>query len=131
MCKYETKCYKTYYGCALTTAESDLREGIVEPVPQPLRTYQPLVVSGQLATSFTTNRTAFRRDTPSPLSSSMQTSMRTPLTGTPMPYNPYQPFSPVIPIKLSPVTRADRKRMKRLELKTPTVEMVKSTEDIW
>jgi hypothetical protein len=29
------------------------------------------------------------------------------------------------------VTKADRKRMRRMEPKTPTVEMVKSAEDIW
>jgi hypothetical protein len=29
------------------------------------------------------------------------------------------------------VTKADRKRMKKMEPKTPTVEMVRSEEDVW
>lgn len=49
-----------------------------------------------------------------------------------VPYSPYQPFSPVVPI--TPgflVTKADRKKMRRMEPKTPTLQMVKSDDDLW
>ncbi|KAJ1338385.1 N5-hydroxyornithine acetyltransferase [Microdochium nivale] len=88
----------------------------------PLRAYEPSLVS---PSSQTTKQTTFER--PAPLSPSMQG----PWTGAPQPYTPYQPFSPVIPMTPSLVTRADRKRMKHLMPKTPTVEMVQSSEDIW
>lgn len=96
----------------------------------PLRAYEPAVTS-PTATSFaTTKQTVFTRAA-GPLSPGMQTGLRTPWTGAPVPYTPYQPFSPVVPITPSVVTRADRKRMKKLEPKTPTVEMVKDTDEIW
>jgi hypothetical protein len=61
-----------------------------------------------------------------------RTGMLSPTTpGTAVPYTPYQPFSPCIPMTPSLVTKADRKRMKKLEPKTPTVEMVQSSEDVW
>ncbi|KXJ96730.1 hypothetical protein Micbo1qcDRAFT_155347 [Microdochium bolleyi] len=88
----------------------------------PLRAYEPSLVS---PSSQQTKQTTFER--PAPLSPGMQT----PWTGAPQPYTPYQPFSPVIPMTPSLVTRADRKRMKQLMPKTPTVEMVKSSDDIW
>ncbi|KAK1755673.1 hypothetical protein QBC47DRAFT_380936 [Echria macrotheca] len=95
----------------------------------PLRAYEPSIVSPSAATH-TTKQTVFTR-AEGPLSPGMQTGMRTPWTGAPMPYTPYQPFSPVVPITPSLVTRADRKRMKKFEPRTPTVEMVKSDDDIW
>jgi hypothetical protein len=36
-----------------------------------------------------------------------------------------------MPMTPSLVTKEDRKRMKRMVPKTPTLEMVKSADDIW
>ncbi len=89
----------------------------------PLRAYEPALTSPSYAS---TKQTVFERSMP--LSPS---GAHTPWTGAPVPYSPYQPFSPVVPITPSLVTKADRKRMKRLEPKTPTMEMVRSIEDTW
>lgn len=97
----------------------------------PLRAYEAPLVS-PTSGSQTTKQTVFTRQANGPLSPGMSTAgLRTPWTGAPVPYSPYQPFSPVVPITPSLVTKADRKRMKRFEPKTPTVEMVRSEEDIW
>ncbi|KAI5861360.1 hypothetical protein GGS23DRAFT_147891 [Durotheca rogersii] len=89
----------------------------------PLRAYEPALSS---PSAQTTKQTTFERAMP--LSPS---GLRTPWTGAPVPYTPYQPFSPVVPITPSLVTKSDRKRMKQLMPKTPTVEMVKSSEEMW
>ncbi|KAI1100098.1 hypothetical protein F4804DRAFT_57199 [Jackrogersella minutella] len=89
----------------------------------PLRAYEPALSS---PSAQTTKQTTFERTTP--LSPS---GLRTPWTGAPVPYTPYQPFSPVVPITPSLVTKADRKRMKQLQPKTPTMNMVKSDDEIW
>ncbi|KAI1325043.1 hypothetical protein F5Y16DRAFT_379161 [Xylariaceae sp. FL0255] len=88
----------------------------------PLRAYEPALTS---PSAQTTKQTTFERSMP------LSPGMRTPWTGAPQPYTPYQPFSPVIPVTPSLVTKADRKRMKQLQPKTPTVEMVQSSDDIW
>jgi hypothetical protein len=87
----------------------------------PLRAYEPALSSPSLQT---TKQTTFERAPLSP-------GMRTPWTGAPVPYSPYQPFSPVVPVTPSLVTKADRKRMKQMQPKTPTMQMVRSTEDMW
>ncbi|KAL7621917.1 hypothetical protein AAE478_007417 [Parahypoxylon ruwenzoriense] len=89
----------------------------------PLRAYEPALSS---PSAQTTKQTTFERM--APLSPS---GLRTPWTGAPVPYTPYQPFSPVVPITPSLVTKADRKRMKQLMPKTPTMEMVKSDDEMW
>lgn len=91
----------------------------------PLRAYEPALGSPSMA-SQTTKQTVFTRR--GPLSPS---GARTPATGMAVPYSPYQPFTPIVPMTPSLVTKADRKRMKKLEPKTPTLEMVKSDDDIW
>jgi hypothetical protein len=96
----------------------------------PLRAYEPSLASPSAVTNQSTKQTVFTR-AQGPLSPGMQTGMRTPWTGAPVPYTPYQPFSPVVPITPSLVTRADRKRMRRFEPKTPTVEMVADEEEVW
>lgn len=93
----------------------------------PLRAYEPPLMSPNTYDR-TVKQTVFERA--GPLSPGMGTA-RTPHTGAPVPYSPYQPFSPVVPITPSLVTKADRKRMRRMEPKTPTMEMVQSSEDIW
>ncbi|KAK6956507.1 hypothetical protein Daesc_001785 [Daldinia eschscholtzii] len=89
----------------------------------PLRAYEPSLSS---PSAHTTKQTTFERTLP--LSPS---GLRTPWTGAPVPYSPYQPFSPVVPITPSLVTKADRKRMKQLQPKTPTMEMVKGDDEVW
>ncbi|KAG8157527.1 hypothetical protein KVR01_012569 [Diaporthe batatas] len=93
----------------------------------PLRAYEPALMSPNTYDR-TVKQTVFERA--GPLSPGLGTA-RTPHTGAPVPYSPYQPFSPVVPITPSLVTKADRKRMRRMEPKTPTMEMVQSSDDIW
>ncbi|GAP88392.1 putative RNA polymerase ii transcription initiation nucleotide excision repair factor tfiih [Rosellinia necatrix] len=88
----------------------------------PLRAYEPALSS---PSAQTTKQTTFERTIP------LSPGMRTPWTGAPVPYTPYQPFSPVIPVTPSLVTKADRKRMKQLQPKTPTMQMVQDTDDVW
>ncbi|KAI0175236.1 hypothetical protein BJ166DRAFT_166514 [Pestalotiopsis sp. NC0098] len=88
----------------------------------PLRAYEPSLASPSIQT---TKQTTFER---APLSPS---GLRTPFTGAAVPYSPYQPYTPVVPMTPSLVTKADRKRMKQLQPKTPTLQMVKSEDDIW
>ncbi|POR35203.1 Uncharacterized protein TPAR_04639 [Tolypocladium paradoxum] len=91
----------------------------------PLRAYEPALASPS-AVSRTTKQTVFERRGPfSPMSG------RTPGTAGAVPYSPYQPFTPCIPVTPSLVTKEDRKRMKRMVPKTPTVELVQSSEDVW
>lgn len=89
----------------------------------PLRAYEPALTSPS-ATTQTTKQTVFERKGPlSPMGA------RTP--GTVVPYSPYQPYTPLIPVTPSLVTKEDRKRMRKMVPKTPTLEMVKSSDDIW
>ena len=88
----------------------------------PFRAYESSMASPKLQTQETT----FERSYPlSPMTA------RTPGTAMAVPYTPYQPFTPCVPMTPSLVTKADRKRMRRLEPKTPTMEMVESTDDVW
>lgn len=90
----------------------------------PLRAYENALNSPSVS-SQTTQQTVFERRGPLSPSGAM-----TPYTAG-VPYSPYQPFTPCVPMTPSLVTREDRRRMKRLVPKTPTVEMVKAAEDIW
>lgn len=94
----------------------------------PLRAYEPALMSPGTYDR-TVKQTVFERA--GPMSPGGMHTARTPMTGNPVPYSPYQPFSPVVPITPSLVTKADRKRMKRLEPKTPTLQMVKSDDELW
>lgn len=90
----------------------------------PLRAYEPSLASPSQIRS-TTKQTVFERKGPlSPMGEA-----RTP--GTAVPYSPYQPMTAVMPITPSLVTKEDRKRMKKMMPKTPTVEMVQSSDDMW
>lgn len=91
----------------------------------PLRAYEPSMNSPSVA-SQSTKQTVFERK--GPLSPG---GGRTPFTATAVPYSPYQPFTPCMPMTPSLVTKEDRKRMKRMVPKTPTLEMVQSSEDVW
>lgn len=90
----------------------------------PLRAYEPALASPS-AVPQTTKQTVFERK--GPLSPGM--SARTP--GTAVPYTPYQPFTPCMPVTPSLVTKEERKRMKKMVPKTPTLEMVQSSDDVW
>lgn len=92
----------------------------------PLRAYEPAMNSPSATSQTTTKQTVFERR--GPLSPGLGTA-RTP--GTAVPYSPYQPFTPCMPVTPSLVTKEDRKRMKRMVPKTPTLEMVQDTEDVW
>lgn len=93
----------------------------------PLRAYEPALMSPNTYDR-TVKQTVFERS--GPKTPGLGTA-RTPLTGNPVPYSPYQPYTPVVPITPSLVTKADRKRMKRYEAKTPTLEMVRSDDELW
>ncbi|KAL7951811.1 hypothetical protein V8C42DRAFT_305285 [Trichoderma barbatum] len=91
----------------------------------PLRAYEEQLGSPFIAAQ-TTKQTVFERT--GPLSPG---GGRTPFTGTAVPYSPYQPFTPCVPITPGLVTKEDRKRMKRMVPKTPTMELVRSSDDVW
>lgn len=90
----------------------------------PLRAYEEQLGS-PFVTNQTTKQTVFERTGP------LSPTGRTPFTASAVPYSPYQPYTPLMPITPGLVTKEDRKRMKRMVPKTPTLEMVKSSEDIW
>ncbi|KAM0251677.1 hypothetical protein ACHAQJ_008091 [Trichoderma viride] len=90
----------------------------------PLRAYEEQYGS-RFVVNQTTKQTVFERTDP------LSPSGRTPFTASAVPYSPYQPYTPCVPITPGLVTKEDRKRMKRMVPKTPTLEMVQSTEDVW
>lgn len=61
--------------------------------------------------------------------------LRTPWTAGAVPYSPYQPFSPLMPVTPHLVTKEDRKmerkREKKMGLKSPTLEMVGNENETW
>nr|WOD46301.1 hypothetical protein [Trichoderma atroviride] len=90
----------------------------------PLRAYEEQLGS-PFVTNQTTKQTVFERTGP------LSPSGRTPFTASAVPYSPYQPYTPLVPITPGLVTKEDRKRMKRMVPKTPTLEMVRSSDDVW
>lgn len=90
----------------------------------PLRAYEEQLGSPFIAGQ-TTKQTVFERMGP------LSPTGRTPFTANAVPYSPYQPYTPCVPITPGLVTKEDRKRMKRMVPKTPTMELVKSSEEIW
>lgn len=98
----------------------------------PLRAYESAMLSPTTQQAArTVKETVFQRAVPMTPGGMHTAPLRTPLTGNPVPYSPYQPFSPVIPITPSLVSKADRKAMRRLEPKTPTLQMVKNDDELW
>lgn len=91
----------------------------------PLRAYEPALVSPNTIGQ-TTKQTVFERRGPLSPSGAM-----TPYTAGAVPYSPYQPFTPCLPMTPSLVTKDERKRLKRLVPKTPTMDLVQSADDIW
>lgn len=106
-----------------STAPSAVRTGGALP----LRAYESSIASpSQSSFQTTTKQTVFERVGPMSPGGG-----RTPFTSAAVPYSPYQPQTPCVPITPGLVTKADRKRMKKLEPKTPTLEMVKSSDEVW
>lgn len=95
----------------------------------PLRQFEPAVQSPSF--SYSTKTTVLERT--NPLSPGLTTGggPRTPWSAGAVPYSPYQPFTPMMPITPRLVTKEDRKRMKKLEPRTPTLEMIKSEDDLF
>ncbi|KAH7157616.1 hypothetical protein B0J13DRAFT_174775 [Dactylonectria estremocensis] len=91
----------------------------------PLRAYEPAMTSPNVVGQ-TTKQTVFERRGPLSPSGAM-----TPYTAGAVPYSPYQPFTPCMPMTPSLVTKQDRKRMKRMVPKTPTLNMVQSSDEVW
>ncbi|KAH6894366.1 hypothetical protein B0T10DRAFT_456602 [Thelonectria olida] len=91
----------------------------------PLRAYEPAMMSPTTNTQ-TTKQTVFERRGPLSPGGGM-----TPFTATAVPYSPYQPFTPCVPMTPSLVTKQDRKRMRKMVPKTPTLAMVKSEDEVW
>lgn len=93
----------------------------------PLRAYEPAPLSPNTYDR-TVKQTIFEKS--GPKTPGLGTA-RTPVTGCPVPYSPYQPYTPVVPITPSLVTKADRKKMEKFEVRTPTLEMVRGDDEIW
>lgn len=56
--------------------------------------------------------------------------LKTPWSAGAVPYSPYQPFTPMMPVTPRLVTREERKARKKVEGRTPVLEMV-GKEDDW
>jgi hypothetical protein len=57
--------------------------------------------------------------------------LRTPWSAGAVPYSPYQPFTPMMPITPRLVTKEERKAKKKLEARTPVLEMIKGEDELW
>jgi hypothetical protein len=57
--------------------------------------------------------------------------LKTPWSAGAVPYSPYQPFTPLMPITPRLVTREERRAMKKMEPRSPVMEMVKDEDDLW
>ncbi len=95
----------------------------------PLRQFEPALQSPSF--SHSTKTTVLERQ--SPLSPGLTTGggPRTPWSAGAVPYSPYQPFTPMMPITPRLVTKQERKAMKKLEPRTPALEMIKSEDELF
>lgn len=91
----------------------------------PFRAFDPPPGLSSPSFSLSTKTTVLERTTP------LSPGLRTPWSAGAVPYTPYQPFTPLVPVTPRLVTREDRKAMKRLEPKSPVMEMVASEEELW
>lgn len=91
----------------------------------PLRAYESAMGSPSAA-ACKTKQTVFEKK-----EGQWPTARPTPRTAGAVPYSPYQPATPCIPVTPTLVTREDRRRLKKITPKTPTMEMVKSDDDLW
>ncbi len=93
----------------------------------PLRSFEPALQSPSFVPS--TKTTVLERNLPS--NGPHTGGLRTPWSAGAVPYSPYQPFSPMIPITPRLVTKEERKAKKKVEGRTPVLEMIKSEDEIW
>lgn len=95
----------------------------------PLRQFEPAMQSPSF--SYSTKTTVLERT--NPLSPGLTTGggPRTPWSAGAVPYSPYQPFTPMMPITPRLVTKEERKARKKMEPRTPVLEMIKSDDEIW
>lgn len=91
----------------------------------PFRAFDPPPGLSSPSFSQSTKTTVLERTTP------LSPGLKTPWTAGAVPYTPYQPFTPLVPVTPRLVTREDRKAMKRMEPKSPVMEMVASEEELW
>ena len=95
----------------------------------PLRQFEPAMQSPSY--SYATKTTILEKS--NPLSPGLTTGggPRTPWSAGAVPYSPYQPFTPMMPITPRLVTKQDRKAMKKMEGRTPTLEMTKTEDELF
>ncbi|OBT55848.1 hypothetical protein VE04_04654 [Pseudogymnoascus sp. 24MN13] len=91
----------------------------------PFRAFDPPPGLSSPSFSYSTKTTVLERTTP------LSPGLKTPWSAGATPYSPYQPFTPLVPITPRLITREDRKAMRRMEPKSPVMEMVKDTDDLW
>lgn len=91
----------------------------------PFRAFDPPPGLSSPSFSHCTKTTVLERTTP------LSPGLKAPWSAGAVPYSPYQPFSPLIPITPRLVTREDRKAMKKMEPKSPVMEMVKGEDELW
>ncbi|KFZ09009.1 hypothetical protein V501_05759 [Pseudogymnoascus sp. VKM F-4519 (FW-2642)] len=91
----------------------------------PFRAFDPPPGLSSPSFSHSTKTTVLERTTP------LSPGLKTPWSAGATPYSPYQPFTPLVPITPRLITREDRKAMRRMEPKSPVMEMVKDTDDLW
>ncbi|OBT67825.1 hypothetical protein VE03_02417 [Pseudogymnoascus sp. 23342-1-I1] len=91
----------------------------------PFRAFDPPPGLSSPSFSHSTKTTVLERTTP------LSPGLKTPWSAGATPYSPYQPFTPLVPITPRLITREDRKAMKKLEPKSPVMEMVKDKDDLW
>lgn len=91
----------------------------------PFRAFDPPPGLSSPSFSHSTKTTVLERTTP------LSPGLKTPWSAGAVPYTPYQPFTPLVPVTPRLVTREDRKAMKRMEPKSPVMEMVASEEELW
>lgn len=91
----------------------------------PFRAFDPPPGLSSPSFSHSTKTTVLERTTP------LSPGLKTPWSAGATPYSPYQPFTPLVPITPRLITREDRKAMRRMEPKSPVMEMVKDSDDLW
>ncbi|RFU36196.1 hypothetical protein B7463_g26, partial [Scytalidium lignicola] len=116
------------YPTSKSPVQSSTQGASSVPRSLPFRAYDP-PASSPSGFSHTTKTTVLERT--SPLSPALHSGMRTPWSAGAAPYSPYQPFTPVMPITPTLVTKADRKRAKKVQPRTPVLEMIKSDDELW
>jgi hypothetical protein len=96
----------------------------------PFRQFEPALTSPSFM-STSTKTTVLERTSPVGGHGPMTGGLRTPWSAGAVPYSPYQPFTPMMPITPRLVTKEERKAKKKLEARTPVLEMIKGEDELW